>query len=71
MLRLCTMIFDDVFVADRNNRWEHHDSLEHCGAVVLEARNAAVDELEKFHLTAARMADISFGFVLDVFAFWQ
>src|SRR5881396_522977 len=26
MVRLCTMIFDDVFVADRNNRWEHHDS---------------------------------------------
>ncbi len=26
MLRLCTMIFDDVFVADGNNRWEHHDS---------------------------------------------
>jgi len=26
MLRLCTMIFDDVFVTDRNNRWEHHDS---------------------------------------------
>ena len=26
MLRLCTMIFDDVFCADRNNRWEHHDS---------------------------------------------
>ena len=26
VLRLCTMIFDDVFVADRNNRWEHHDS---------------------------------------------
>ena len=26
MLRLCTMVFDDVFVADRNNRWEHHDS---------------------------------------------
>jgi len=26
MLRLCTMIFDDVFYADRNNRWEHHDS---------------------------------------------
>jgi len=26
MLRLCTMIFDDVFFADRNNRWEHHDS---------------------------------------------
>ena len=26
MLRLCTMIFDDVFVVDRNNRWEHHDS---------------------------------------------
>jgi len=25
MLRLCMMIFDDVFVADRNNRWEHHD----------------------------------------------
>ena len=26
MVRLCTMIFDDVFVADRNGRWEHHDS---------------------------------------------
>jgi hypothetical protein len=26
MLRLCTMIFDDVFVADRNDRWEHHDA---------------------------------------------
>jgi len=26
MLRLCTMIFDDVFVADSHNRWEHHDS---------------------------------------------
>ena len=26
MLRLCTMIFDDVFVADNNGRWEHHDS---------------------------------------------
>ncbi|MBI4472781.1 MAG: hypothetical protein HY646_08950 [Acidobacteria bacterium] len=26
MLRLCTMIFDDVFFVDRNNRWEHHDS---------------------------------------------
>jgi hypothetical protein len=26
MLRLCTMIFDDVFVSDRSNRWEHHDS---------------------------------------------
>ncbi len=26
MLRLCTMVFDDVFVADRNDRWEHHDS---------------------------------------------
>jgi len=26
MMRLCTMIFDDVFYADRNNRWEHHDS---------------------------------------------
>jgi hypothetical protein len=25
MLRLCTMIFDDVFVADRNGRWEHYD----------------------------------------------
>jgi len=26
LLRLCTMIFDDVFFADRNSRWEHHDS---------------------------------------------
>jgi hypothetical protein len=26
VMRLCTMIFDDVFVADRSNRWEHHDS---------------------------------------------
>jgi hypothetical protein len=26
MLRLCTMIFDDVFVSDRNSRWEHHDA---------------------------------------------
>jgi hypothetical protein len=26
LLRLCTMIFDDVFLADRNDRWEHHDS---------------------------------------------
>ena len=26
MLRLCTMMFDDVFAVDRNNRWEHHDS---------------------------------------------
>ncbi|PYS51404.1 MAG: hypothetical protein DMG13_18670 [Acidobacteria bacterium] len=26
MLRLCTMIFDDVFVEDRHGRWEHHDS---------------------------------------------
>jgi hypothetical protein len=26
LLRLCTMLFDDVFVADRSDRWEHHDS---------------------------------------------
>jgi hypothetical protein len=26
MLRLCTMVFDDVFVLDRNDRWEHHDA---------------------------------------------
>jgi hypothetical protein len=26
IVRLCTMLFDDVFVADRNGRWEHHDS---------------------------------------------
>ena len=25
LLRLCTMIFDDVFVADRHNRWEHYE----------------------------------------------
>ena len=25
LVRLCTMIFDDVFVADRNGRWEHYD----------------------------------------------
>ena len=25
LLRLCTMIFDDVFVADPHNRWEHHE----------------------------------------------
>jgi len=26
VLRLCTMIFDDVFAVDATNRWEHHDS---------------------------------------------
>jgi heme/copper-type cytochrome/quinol oxidase subunit 3 len=26
LLRLCTMIFDDVFVADQYGRWEHHDA---------------------------------------------
>ena len=26
MLWLCTMVFDDVFAVDRNNRWEHHDA---------------------------------------------
>ena len=26
MLRLCMMIFDDVFATDNTNRWEHHDS---------------------------------------------
>jgi hypothetical protein len=26
LLRLCTMIFDDVFAVDRSDRWEHHDS---------------------------------------------
>ncbi len=26
LLRLCMMIFDDVFSADRSNRWEHHES---------------------------------------------
>jgi hypothetical protein len=26
ILRLCTMIFDDVFAVDASNRWEHHDS---------------------------------------------
>jgi len=25
MVRLCTMIFDDVFIADNNGRWEHYD----------------------------------------------
>jgi hypothetical protein len=26
LLRLCTMVFDDVFVVDNADRWEHHDS---------------------------------------------
>lgn len=26
ILRLCTMVFDDVFTVDMTNRWEHHDS---------------------------------------------
>ena len=26
LLRLCTMMFDDVFVIDQTNRWEHHES---------------------------------------------
>src|SRR5262245_28697944 len=26
ILRLCMMIFDDVFAVDASNRWEHHDS---------------------------------------------
>jgi hypothetical protein len=26
ILRLCTMIFDDVFAVDASNRWEHHNS---------------------------------------------
>jgi hypothetical protein len=26
MLRLCMMMFDDVFATDTTNRWEHHDS---------------------------------------------
>jgi hypothetical protein len=26
LLRLCTMIFDDVYFVDNTNRWEHHDS---------------------------------------------
>jgi hypothetical protein len=26
ILRLCTMVFDDVFAVDVSNRWEHHDS---------------------------------------------
>ena len=26
ILRLCTMVFDDVFAVDASNRWEHHDS---------------------------------------------
>jgi len=25
VLRLCTMVFDDVFAVDMSNRWEHHD----------------------------------------------
>jgi hypothetical protein len=25
VLRLCTMLFDDVFAVDASNRWEHHD----------------------------------------------
>lgn len=25
VLRLCTMVFDDVFAVDASNRWEHHD----------------------------------------------
>ncbi len=25
LLRLCTMIFDDVFLVDPSGRWEHHD----------------------------------------------
>ena len=28
ILRLCTMVFDDVFAVDVSNRWEHHD----CGS---------------------------------------
>jgi len=28
ILRLCTMLFDDVFAVDASNRWEHHD----CGS---------------------------------------
>jgi hypothetical protein len=26
VLRLCTMVFDDVYFVDSTNRWEHHDS---------------------------------------------
>src|SRR5262245_46480994 len=26
LMRLCTMLFDDVFVVDNTDRWEHHDS---------------------------------------------
>jgi hypothetical protein len=26
VLRLCTMVFDDVYFIDSTNRWEHHDS---------------------------------------------
>ena len=26
MLRLCTIMFDDVYVVDQADRWEHHDS---------------------------------------------
>ena len=26
VVRLCAMIFDDVFAVDMSNRWEHHDS---------------------------------------------
>jgi len=26
ILRLCTMLFDDVFAVDASQRWEHHDS---------------------------------------------
>jgi hypothetical protein len=26
LLRLCTMIFDDVYCVDSSDRWEHHDS---------------------------------------------
>lgn len=26
MLRLCCMVFDDVFAVDSTQRWEHHDS---------------------------------------------
>jgi len=25
VLRLCTMVFDDVYFVDSTNRWEHHD----------------------------------------------
>jgi hypothetical protein len=26
ILRMCMMVFDDVFAVDPSNRWEHHDS---------------------------------------------